>query len=168
MNANRALVIEPAASWRRLQQSNEFFFEDLEAQMKEHHRQFLEALMGYERQCFLNAHPYQRTAARVDQANGFYRRGLTTRLGVMDLKVPRTRSAGFHPQILPRYQRREPLINEALKQVFLLGVSTRQSGRALATLVEDAVSAATVSAVAKALDASVLAFHRRRLADWYR
>jgi len=168
MNANTALVIEPAASWRRLQQANEFFFEDLEAQMKEHHRQFLEALMGYERQCFLNAHPYERTAARTDQANGFYRRHLTTRLGVLPLAVPRTRSGGFQTQVLPRYQRREPVINQALKQVFLLGVSTRQSGRALATLVGEAVSAATVSAVAKALDASVLAFHRRRLSDHYR
>lgn len=97
---------------------------------------------------FLNAHPYQRTTARVDQANGFYRRRLTTRLGVLELTVPRTRSGCFHPQVLPRYQRREPVINEALKQVFLLGVSTRQTGRALATLVQDAVSAATVSRVA--------------------
>jgi transposase-like protein len=47
-------------------------------------------------------------------------------------------------------QRREPVVNEALKQVFLLGVSTRQTGRALATLVEEAVSASTVSAVTKA------------------
>ena len=60
------------------------------------------------------------------------------------------------------------MINQALKEVFLLGVSTRQSGRALATLVEDAGSAATVSTVAKALDKSVLAFHRRRLGDGYR
>ncbi len=168
MNANRALVIEPAASWRRLQQSSEFFFEDLDTQMKEHHRQFLEALMGHERQCFLNAHPYERTEQRVDQANGFYHRQLTTRLGLLALRVPRTRSGCFHPQVLPRYQRREPVINEALKQVFLLGVSTRQTGRALATLVEDAVSAATVSTVAKAWDASVLACHRRELTDHYR
>lgn len=168
MNANPALIIEPAASWRRLQQANEFFFQGLDEQMKEQHRQFLEALMGYERQCFLNAQPYQRTAARVDQANGFYRRHLTTRLGVLALRVPRTRSGCFQTQVLPRYQRREPVINEALKQVFLLGVSTRQSGQALATLVGEAVSAATVSTVAKALDASVLAFHRRPLADQYR
>jgi len=168
MSTSTALVIEPAASWRRLQQSSEFFFEDLDTQMKEHHRQFLEALMGYERQCFLNAHPYERTEQRVDQANGFYCRQLTTRLGELKLAVPRTRSGCFHTQVLPRYQRREPVINEALKQVFLLGVSTRQTGRALATLVEDAVSAATVSTIAKALDASVLAYHRRKLTDHYR
>src|SRR5215510_12843813 len=168
MRASEALTYEPAACWRRLQESKEFFFEDLEAHMKEQHQRFLEHLMRYERQCFLNAQPYQRSAQRIDQANGFYRRQLTTRLGQLELEVPRTRSGCFHTQVLPRYQRREPAINEALKQVFLLGVSTRQAGRALATLVEEAVSAATVSAVAKALDESVAGFHRRRLSDAYR
>src|SRR5678815_3488403 len=168
MRASEALTYEPAACWRRLQAANsEFFFEDLDTIMKERHRQFLEELMGYERQCFLNVQPYERSKARVDQANGFYDRTLTTRLGVLSLKVPRTRSGHFKTQVLERYQRREPAINQALKQVFLLGVSTRQTGRALATLVEDAVSAATVSAVAKALDGSVLSFHRRLLKDHY-
>jgi len=169
MRACEALTYEPAACWRRLQQAkHEFFFEDLDQLMKDRHRQFLEELMGYERQCFLNAHPYQRTEQRVDQANGFYRRQLTTRMGVVSLHVPRTRSGCFRTQVVPRYQRREAVINQALKAVFLLGVSTRQSGRALATLVEEAVSAATVSAVAKALDTAVLSFHRRRLVDTYR
>ena len=169
MRASEALTYEPAACWQRLQATkSEFFFEDLDELMKERHRQFLEELMGYERQCFLNVQPYERSQQRVDQANGYYRRHLTTRLGGLELKVPRTRSGQFQTQVLARYQRREPVINEALKQVFLLGVSTRQAGGALATLVEDAVSAATVSAVAKALDASVHAFHRRRLVDHYR
>ncbi len=48
--------------------------------------------MGYERQCFLNAHPYQRSEQRVGQANGFYERRLTTRLRALELKVPRTGS----------------------------------------------------------------------------
>jgi transposase-like protein len=169
MRACEALTYEPAACWRRLQQTkHEFFFEDLDELMKDRHRQFLEELMGYERQCFLNAQPYERSVQRTDQANGFYRRQLTTRLGVVDLQVPRTRSGHFHPQVLPRYQRRESVINEALKRVFLLGVSTRQTGQVLATLVEDAVSAATVSAVAKALDAAVTRYHHRRLTDHYR
>jgi transposase-like protein len=168
MRTKSVLVLEPAASWRRLPQSNEFFFEDLDAQMKENHRQFLEALMGYERQCFLNAQPYERTDQRVDQANGFDARHLTTRLGVLELRVPRTRCGAFHTQVLPRYQRREPVINEALKQVFLLGVSTRPAGRALATLVEEPVSASTVSAGAQVLAESVSRWQRRRLSDHYR
>jgi putative transposase len=169
MRAIEALTYEPAACWRRLQGSkHEFFFEDLDQLMKDRHRQFLEELMGYERQRFLNAQPYQRSEQRVDQANGFYERNLTTRLGVVALQVPRTRSGQFRTQVLTRYARREPVINLALKEVFVLGVSTRQTGRALATLVEESVSAATVSAVAKALDISVGSFHRRRLSDEYR
>jgi len=169
MRAVEALTYEPAACWRRLQAAkHEFFFEDLDELMKDRHRQFLQELMSYERQCFLHVQPYERSERRVDQANGFYERKLTTRLGVVELKVPRTRCGNFQTQVLKRYQRREPVIDQALKEVFLLGVSTRQSGRALATLVEDAVSAATVSAVAKSLDASVNQFHRRRLMDEYR
>jgi transposase-like protein len=72
--------------------------------MKERHRQFLEELMGHERQCFLNAQPYQRCEQRVDQANGFYERHLTTRLGVLELKVPRTRTGQFRTQVLQRYR----------------------------------------------------------------
>jgi hypothetical protein len=139
MRAIEGLSYEPAACWKRLQaaKNSEFFFEDLEALLKERYAQFLEEMMGYERQCFINAHPYQRSEQRVDQSNGFYRRELTTRLGVMSLKVPRTRTGHYHTRVLERYQRQEPVINEALKEVFLLGLSTRQSGRALATLVED-------------------------------
>jgi len=39
--------------------------------MKERHREFLQELMGYELQCFINAHPYERSELRVTQANGF-------------------------------------------------------------------------------------------------
>jgi transposase-like protein len=167
MRVPEELTIDPAKDWQRVQDCKEWFLEDLEQLQREHHRRFLEELMRYERQCFLNAEPYERRVERTDQANGFYQRQLTTRLGVLELTVPRTRSGLFHPQVLPRYQRREPLVDAAIREVFLLGVSTRQTGRALATLVEDAVSAATVSAVSKALDAAVGAWHQRPLVDPY-
>jgi putative transposase len=168
MRTNSVLVIEPAKSWQRLQAADkEWFFADLDQILREQHRQFLEQLMAYERQCFLNVNRYERSTRRVDQANGFYRRSLTTRLGVLDLKVPRTRSGGFQPQVLPRYQRREKGVNEALKQVFLLGVSTRQAGAALAGLIEESVSASTVSQIAKVLDPLVAQWHRRKLQDHY-
>jgi len=167
MRASEALVIEPAKSWQRLQQAKEFFV-DLEAQIKEQRQQFLDTLMEYERQCFLRCEPYERTKRRKDQANGFYRRSLSGRNGLLELKVPRTRSGSFHSKALPRYVRREPVVDQALREVFLLGVSTRQAGRALASLVGESVSASTVSEVAKVLDKSVLSWHRRTLKDHYR
>ncbi len=89
-------------------------------------------------------------------------------MGPMELAVPRSRSGLFQTQVLRRYQRREAAIDEALRKVFLLGVSTRQTGPALATLLDEAVSAATVSAVSKALDQTVAAWHRRALPNTYR
>ena len=50
----------------------------------------------------------------------------------------------------------------------MLGVSTRQAGKALGALIEESVSAATVSEVAKDLDGLVRRYHRRKLADRYR
>lgn len=167
MRANSALVIEPAQSWKRLQGAKEFFIENLDEFLHAQHKAVLEDLMLYERECFLNAHPYQRHDGRVDQANGFYRRRLTTRAGSFELAVPRSRSGLFHSQVIPRYQRRDKAVDEAIKSVFLLGVSTRQTGRALAALLDEAVSAATVSSVCKVLDEAVARYHRRSLQDHY-
>mgnify|MGYP003575569639 CR=1 FL=1 len=167
MRANSALVIEPAESWKRLQGAKEFFIENIEEHLHEQYQAMLEGLMCYERQCFLNANPYQRHDGRVDQANGFYKRHLTTRAGTFALKVPRTRSGVFHSQVIPRFQRRTAAVTEAIKSVFLLGVSTRQAGAALASLLDDAVSAATVSNVCKMLDGAVERYHQRKLANHY-
>lgn len=168
MRVPSELIIQPAASWRRVQESKEWFIEDLEALQRQNHQRFLERLMLYERSCYLQAAPYQRGPQRTDQANGFYRRRLTTRLGVVELAVPRSRSGLFRTQLLARYARREAVVDQALRQVFLLGVSTRQAGAALAGLLDEAVSAATVSAVSKVLDEAVGQWHRRPLADHYR
>jgi len=86
----------------------------------------------------------------------------------MELAVPRSRSGLFQTQVLRRSKRREAAVDEALRKVFLLGVSTRQAGPALATLLDEAVSAATVSALSKILDQTVAAWHQRALSDTYR
>ena len=118
MRANSALVIEPAESWKRLQGTKEFFIENLDEHLHEQYRAMLEGLMSYERQCFLNAHPYERHDGRVDQANGFYHRHLTTRAGTFELKVPRTRGGKFQSQVIPRFQRRTEAVTEAIDHRF--------------------------------------------------
>jgi transposase-like protein len=166
VRASEALVIEPAKSWQRLQQAKDLFV-DLEVQAQEHHQQFLNKLMEFERREYLRYEPYQRGPERADQSNGFYTRSLSTRTGMLKLKVPRSRSGLFQSQVIPRYQRREALVNQTLREVFLLGVSTRQAGRALARLVGESVSASTVSQVSKVLDQAVNQWHRRELSDHY-
>ena len=168
MRANSAILIEPAQSWERVQGANpEFFYENLDELLQEQYQAILNQLMLYERQEFLHVHPYQCHEDRLDQANGFYEWELTTRCGRMELRVPCTRSGLFHSQMIRRYRRRDKAVDEVIKGVFLRGVSTRQAGPVLAGLLDEAVSAATVSKVAKMLDASVAQYHRRALGDRY-
>src|SRR5207247_5774507 len=106
-------------------------------------------------------------AGRRDYRNGYYRRELGTRLGlVRGLRVPRTRS-GCPGQGLSRDQRRQESVNERVREAFLRGISTRQVGEVLEPILGEAYSAQTVSRIACGLDLAVQAFHRRRLRDDY-
>lgn len=103
----------------------------------------------------------------ADRRNGYYPRHLLTELGDIELSVPRTRS--FSPtKVLKAYARRSAEIDRAILAGFVLGLSTRKVGEVLLALLGRPVSASTVSAVAKTLDATVAAFHRRPLTDSYR
>ena len=167
MRSNEPLVIDYGKSWQRLQDAKEFFHEGVEEHFQEQYRIFLEGLMLYDRQQYLQVEPYGRGDKRQDQSNGFYKRWQTSRCGSMELKVPRTRSGKFHTRVLERYGRRSPVVDQALKEVFLAGVSTRQTGAALAGLLGEEVSAGTVSEVCKMLDGQVKVWHQRPLHDHY-
>jgi putative transposase len=105
--------------------------------------------------------------AEPDRRNGHYRRHLLTTLGDIELLVPRTRR--FSPvAVLRAYARREKEIDRVILAGFVLGLSTRKVGEALLAMLGQKVSAATVSRVAKTLDATVRAFHRRPLKGRYK
>ncbi len=106
-------------------------------------------------------------SAMRDRRNGTYRRRLLSELGDIELNVPRTRH--FCPtEVLKSYARRAPEIDRAILAGFVLGLSTRKVGEVLLALLGRPVSAATVSRVAKTLDLSVAAFHRRPLKNAYK
>lgn len=103
----------------------------------------------------------------ADRRNGSYRRHLLTELGDIELNVPRTRR--YCPtEVIRAYARRTPEIDRVILAGFVLGLSTRKVGKTLLALLGRPVSAATVSQVAKTLDAAVAAFHRRPLANHYK
>ena len=102
----------------------------------------------------------------ADRRNGTYRRHLLTELGDIELAVPRTRR--YSPvEVIRAYARRTREIDRVILAGFVLGLSTRKVGETLLALLGRAVSATTVSQVAKTLDAAVAAFHRRPLANRY-
>jgi transposase-like protein len=103
----------------------------------------------------------------ADRRNGYYRRHLLTELGDIELQVPRTRR--YSPvEVIRAYARRTREIDRVILAGFVLGLSTRKVGETLLALLGRAVSASTVSQVAKTLDAAVAAFHRRPLQNRYK
>ena len=103
----------------------------------------------------------------ADRRNGHYRRWLITELGEIELCVPRTR--GFSARaVLRAYSRRAPHIDRLVLACFVLGLSTGKVATALMPILGRRISPATVSRIAKSLDAAVAAFHRRPLKDVYR
>ena len=103
----------------------------------------------------------------ADRRNGFYRRHLLTELGDIELEVPRTRRFSAL-EVVRAYARRAAHVDRMILACFVLGLSTRKVAIALLPILGRRVSAATVSAVARSLDAAVAAFHRRPLADIYK
>lgn len=103
----------------------------------------------------------------ADRRNGSYRRHLLTELGEIELSVPRTRR--FAPiAVLRAYARRAAQLDRMILSCFVLGLSVRKVGEALLPILGRAISPATVSTVAKQLDAVVAAFHARPLKERYR
>jgi len=103
----------------------------------------------------------------ADRRNGAYARWLLTELGMIELHVPRTRTFSAL-KVVQAYARRAKDVDRMILACFLLGLSTRKVAIALLPILGRPVSPATVSAVAKQLDAAVAAFHRRPLKDIYR
>ena len=130
-------------------------------------RQALEAIIESQMAAAVDRHLDQLDADdAADRRNGSYRRHLLTELGDIELQVPRTRR--YSPtEVIRAYARRTREIDRVILAGFVLGLSTRKVGETLLALLGRAVSAATVSQVAKTLDAAVAAFHRRPLANRY-
>ena len=113
----------------------------------------------------LKWHERARPCERVDYRNGFYQRSYGTALGVIELRIPRTRLRSFLPRCIEPLERRSPEVAELIRQAFLRGISTRQVGRVTAVITGEAVSAQTVSRLTRVLDQAVAAFHQRALGD---
>lgn len=109
--------------------------------------------------------PYERSAQRVDQANGYKSKTMLTRMGEITFEVPQVRSGGFYPSALERGSRSEQSVNLALAEMYVQGVSTRQVIEVLQKLVgpEVSISSTQISRCAGKLDVGLEAWRNRPL-----
>ena len=111
--------------------------------------------------------PYERSAQRVDQANGYKPKTMLTRMGEITFEVPQVRSSGFYPSALERGSRSEQSMNLALAEMYVQGVSTRKVITVLQQLVgpEISISSTQISRCAQKLDSGLEAWRTRPLDD---
>lgn len=144
----------------------ENFWGDLYGQTKQAWKRFLEEQSRRKRDRYVGVQDYERGGEkRRSYRNGFYVRDFVTRLGTLRLRIARARNQSFRPPGLERFQRRAEEVMLLIREAFLRGISTRQVGRVVAILTEEAVSAQTVSKLSRALDRAVKAFQQARLKD---
>lgn len=109
----------------------------------------------------------ERTASRLGYRSGYYQRSFVTRIGKLELRVPRDRNGEFSPKLFARYQRSEKALVGALAEMYVQGVSTRKVKKITEELCGHSFSASTISEINKGLDEALSRFARRRLEEPY-
>uniref|UniRef100_E6PMF0 Transposase of ISCARN27, IS256 family n=1 Tax=mine drainage metagenome TaxID=410659 RepID=E6PMF0_9ZZZZ len=109
----------------------------------------------------------ERSTERTGYRAGYYQRGLVTRIGKLELRVPRDRDGRFSTELFERYQRSEKALVSALAEMYVQGVSTRKVKVVTEELCGHAFSASTISQVNKGLDAALERFAHRALEEAY-
>ena len=109
----------------------------------------------------------ERTAERSGYRAGYYSRSLITRIGKLELRVPRDRDGRFSTELFERYQRSEKALVSALAEMYVQGVSTRKVKAVTEELCGHAFSASTISQINKGLDSALARFASRALEEAY-
>lgn len=115
----------------------------------------------------LGAENYQRSGSRKDYRNGTRTRGLVTRIGRLELEVPRHRNSPFKTVLFENYQRNEQALISTMMEMVVQGVSTRNIQKVTEELCGESFSKSTVSEICRELDISVKAFKERLLPEKY-
>ncbi|HEX2136936.1 MAG TPA: IS256 family transposase [Microvirga sp.] len=119
-----------------------------------------------ERERFLGAGLYERTADRRGYANGYKAKRVDTPAGTVTVDVPKTRGhdgAPFYPQSLERGRRSCRAVMLAVAEMYVKGVSTRDAARVMAEFGLEGLSSTQVSRAAKLLDDELEAWRERDL-----
>lgn len=127
----------------------------------------LNAMLDAEADEITGAARYERSGGRKAYRAGHYERDLTVKAGKMSLKVPKLKGAVFESAVIERYRRREESVEEALIDMYLAGVSTRQVDDVSQLLWGDRMPSQTLSDKLKKVYADIDEWRGRPLEQDY-
>ena len=130
-------------------------------------RHTIQQVLEEELTAFLKAEPYTRSEERRGYRNGYKPRTLKTRVGQLELMVPKDREGRFQTELFEKYQRNEKALVLAIIEMYVQGVSTRKVKKITEELCGLEISKSQVSTLAKGLDKEVGKWRMRPLMKRY-
>ncbi len=127
-------------------------------------KEMAEALMSADADAVCGAGYGERSPERVNRRNGYRERDWDTRVGSIELALPRLREGSYFPDWLLQPRRRaEQAFVSVIADAYLAGVSTRRVEKLVQQLGVERMSKSQVSRLAKSLDRIVEEFRARPL-----
>jgi transposase-like protein len=124
----------------------------------------VETIMGAEADLRCGAPHGARSAARVNHRNGYRAREWDTRVGTIELAIPKLRRGSYFPDWLLEPRRRaERALVAVVAESYVHGLSTRKVEGLVRALGIERLSKSQVSELAGTIDATVAAFRTRPL-----
>lgn len=102
---------------------------------------------------------------RLTSRNGYRERRWDTRVGTLELSIPRVRDGSYFPSLLEPRRRAERALLAVVQEAYVLGVSTRRVEDLVEALGIASISKSEVSRICTALDVEVETFRHRSLSD---
>ena len=125
---------------------------------------FAETLMSAQAQMACEADYRERSDERVNSRNGYRTRRWDTRVGSIDLAIPKLREGTYYPDwLLQPRSRAEQALTTVIAQAYVEGVSTRRVSDLVEAMGIEGISKSEVSRIAAELDAKVEQFRTRPL-----
>jgi putative transposase len=117
----------------------------------------------------VGASRHERTPGRTGQRNGYRERSWDTRVGTVELKVPRVREGGYFPSLLEPRRRAERALSAVVQdqEAYVHGISTRKVDELVKALGMGGISKSQVSRLCEELDEEVARFRGRPLEGSY-
>ena len=103
----------------------------------------------------------ERSASRVNQRNGYRERTWETRVGTVDLAIPKLRKGSYFPAFLEPRRASEKALTAVIQEAYVHGVSTRSVDDLVKAMGMTGISKSQVSRLCEEIDERVHAFLNR-------
>ena len=127
----------------------------------------LQLIMEADVDGLIGAGRHERSGDRATWRNGYRDRSLDTRVGTLNLKIPKLRAGSYFPGFLEPRKMVEKALVAVIQEAWIGGVSTRRVDELVQAMGMTGISKSTVSKLCKDIDERVHAFLKRPLTgEW--